>query len=328
MDERPFMEQLDQVIESVLAGVTPVQAGRPELESLAEIADVLRSLPSEGFKSRLKTELQRRMSMSAGAEVRAGFRAVSPFIIHERAPELVEFLKRTFDAEEVQRNTGQEAYGFYSEVRIGNSVLMLGGGSAAERGSLPGAFHVFVDDCDEAYRRALENGATTLMGAVGEPADRPYGERSAFVEDGFGNYWYIATRRIPARAAEGPGGALESVVPHLHPDGARKYIAFLTAAFGAEEIAVVEHAGRVMHAAVRIGDAVLEMGEPEDRSGIPTGGFFVRVDDVEKAYARALGAGATVVRPPDDIPYGYRSAIVKDPAGSLWWTARLIMGGP
>jgi hypothetical protein len=34
---------------------------------------------------------------------------------------------------------------------------------------------------------------------------------------------------------------------------------------------VVEHAGRVMHGAVRIGDAVLEMGEPEDRSGVPSG---------------------------------------------------------
>ena len=53
----------------------------------------------------------------------------------------------------------------------------------------------------------------------------------------------------------------------------------------------MEHAGRVMHASVRIGDAVLEMGEPESRKGIPAGGFFVRVDDVETAYAKALAAG-------------------------------------
>ena len=324
MGERPFMEQLDQVIDSVLAGVTPAQKLQPELDSLVEIADVLRHLPKEDFKRRLKTELQRSVSMSAGAEVRAGFRTVSPFIIHERAPELVEFLKRTFDAEELQRSTSEEAYGFYSEVKIGDSVLMMGGGSAAEWGNLAGAFHVYVDDCDAAYRRALEAGATTLMGAMGEPADRPYGERSAFVEDGFGNYWYIATRLTPSHASEGPGGDLGSVVPYLHPDGVRKHIAFLKAAFGAEEMAVMEHAGRVMHAAVRIGDAVLEMGEPENRSGIPSGGFFVRVDDVETAYARALDAGAAMVRPPDDIPYGYRSAIVKDPAGFMWWTARLM----
>ena len=194
---------------------------------------------------------------------------------------------------------------------------MIGGGTAARRGNLPAALHVYVDDCDAAYRRALEAGAVTLMGAMGEPADRPYGERSAFVEDAFGNYWYIATRL----AAAGPGRS-GTVLAHVHPAGARKYIDFLKRAFGAEEMAVVEHAGRVMHAAVRVGDAVLEMGEPADRTGIPSNGFFLFVDDVEAAYARALAAGATAIRPPDDIPYGLRSAIVKDPEGYLWWPAR------
>jgi uncharacterized glyoxalase superfamily protein PhnB len=199
---------------------------------------------------------------------------------------------------------------------------MIGGGSAAEHGNLPGAFHIFVDDCDAAWRRAIAAGATTLMGAMGEPADRPYGERSAFIEDAFGNYWYIATRLTSG--GEDPARDAGSVMPYLHPSGARKYIAFLKAAFGAEELAVVEHGGRVMHASVRIGDAVLEMGEPESREGIPAGGLFLRVDDVEAAYEKALAAGAIAVRPPDDIPYGYRSAIVQDPAGFLWWTARMV----
>jgi len=326
MAEHPLWEQLDQLIESGFSGAAPANV-QPGLQALAEVADVLRHLPSQDFKKRLKTELQGRISMSTSAatEIRAAFRTVSPFIIHERAPDLVEFLKRTFDAEEVRRDTTEKAYGFYAEVKTGDSVLMIGGGSAAEHGNLPGAFHVFVDDCDAAYRRALEAGATTLMGAMGEPADRPYGERSAFVEDAFGNYWYIATRLSPGRETDDAATDSESVMPYLHPEGARKYIAFLKAAFGAEELAVIEHAGRVVHATVRIGDAVLEMGEPESREGmIPAGGFFVRVDDVETAYAKALAAGGTVVRPPQDIPYGYRSAIVKDPAGFLWWTAKLL----
>jgi PhnB protein len=330
--ERLLADELNQIIESVIAGAAPGVPGVPgvneelpaELRSAAEVAGMLRHLPSEDFRRQLKTELQRSIAMNAGSQVRAAglFHAVSPVIIHERAPELVDFLKSTFDAEEVQRKTGEEVYGFYSEVRVGRSVLMIGGGSAAQHGNLPGAFHVFVDDCDAVYRRALHAGATTLMGAMGEPADRPYGERSAFVEDGFGNYWYIATRLIPVGASEEPAADPGSLMPYLHPAGARKYIAFLRAAFGAEEMAVMEHAGRVMHAAVRIGDAVLEMGEPENRAGIPGGGFFLRVDDVEAASERAVAAGATMVRPPADIPYGYRSAIVKDPEGFLWWTAR------
>ena len=128
----------------------------------------------------------------------------------------------------------------------------------------------------------------------------------------------------PRRPRKGPLQGLGTVLPYVHPEGARKYIDFLKRAFGAEEMAVIEGSGRVMHAAVRVGDAVLEIGEPADRTGIPSNGFFLFVADVEAAYARALAAGATAVRPPEDIPYGLRSAIVKDPGGYLWWPARWI----
>ncbi|HJT89215.1 MAG TPA: VOC family protein, partial [Bryobacteraceae bacterium] len=316
--------QLDQAIESMLAGSEPAAAGPGELAALMEIARALRDLPSEDFKNRLKAELQQKgaikMSTSTVAGVRAGFRAITPFLIHSNAPELVEFLKTTFHAEELKRNTSAEASGFYSEVRIGDSVIMIAGGAAASRGNLPSALHVYVDDCDAAYRRALGAGAVTLMGAIGEPADRPYGERSAFVQDAFGNYWYIATRLASAPRPEGLG----TVLPHVHPERARQYIDFLKRAFGADELTVVEQAGHVLHAAVRIGDAVLEMGEPADRTGIPFNGFFLFVEDVEAAYERALAAGAASVRAPADIPQGSRSAIVRDPEGYLWWPARAL----
>jgi uncharacterized glyoxalase superfamily protein PhnB len=326
MAEHALVEQLDQAIESMLAGADAVAGSEGELTALVEVASALRDLPSEDFKLRLKTELQRRGTMTtststlAGTDVPAGFRTITPFLIHENAPALVEFLKATFGAVELKRDTGIEAYGFYSQVRIGDSMIMIGGGTAAERGNLSSAFHVFVGDCDAVYRRALDAGAITLMGAVGEPADRPYGERSAFVQDAFGNYWYIATPLASAPAAEHFG----TVVPHVHPERARKYIEFLKRAFGAEELNVVEHGGRVMHAAARIGDAVLEMGEAAERTGLPTNGFFLMVDDVESAYARALAEGATAYRPPEDIPYGFRSALVKDPEGYLWWPARWV----
>ena len=322
MAEHELLEQLDQAIESLLAGTGAAVSSGTEVTPLTEITRGLRDLPSEDFKNRLNTELQRRAtmttSMAGAAGVRAGFRAITPFLIHSNAPDLVEFVKTTFRAEELKRNMGDE--GFYSEVLIGDSVIMIGGGAAARRGNLPSALHVYVDDCDAAYRRALEAGGVTLMGTIGEPADRPYGERSAFVQDSFGNYWYIATRLGSTPNAEGLG----TVLPYAHPGRARAYIDFLKRAFGAQEMAVYEQAGRVMHAAVRIGDALLELGEPEDRTGIPSNGFFLFVEDVDAAYKQALRAGATAIRPPDDIPYGSRSAIVRDPEGYLWWPARWI----
>ena len=88
---------------------------------------------------------------------------------------------------------------------------------------------------------------------------------------------------------------------------------------------LIEHAGHVMDAKVRVGDAVVEMGEPGDRTGIPVNGFMLFVDDVDAAaYQRALGAGATAIRPPDNMPPEMRSAIVRDPEGYLWWPAKWI----
>jgi len=315
-----LFDRLDRAIDSLLAGESPQSGGDPALEALAPIANQLRDLPAESFKSELKAELLRRAAMTRSTSTPAGFRTITPFIIHAQAPELVEFLESTFGAEELKRNTAAEAYGFYSELRIGDAILMIGGGTAARYGNLPSALHVYVDDCDAAYRRALDAGAVTLMGERGLPADRPYGERSAFVQDTFGNYWYIATRLAAAPVPETAG----SVLPYLHPKAARPYLDFLKRAFDAKEQGIYEDSGRVMHAAVRLGDAVLELGEPEDRTGIPANGLFLFVDDVDAAYSRALAAGATSVRPPGDVPYGMRSAIVRDPEGYLWWPARRV----
>src|ERR1700691_962038 len=141
MRDSTLVEQLDRAIDAVLAGTWSAAGGDTVLATLAETASRLRDAPAESFKARLKTELQRRAVMTASAPtvaaVSAGFRTITPFLIHEKAPELVDFMKSAFGAEELKRNTAGEAYGFYSEVRIGDSVIMIGGGTAARRGNLP-----------------------------------------------------------------------------------------------------------------------------------------------------------------------------------------------
>jgi uncharacterized glyoxalase superfamily protein PhnB len=202
----------------------------------------------------------------------------------------------------------------HRELRI-DSMLMVG--ESAEEGIVPirpAAYHLYVEDVDGTYQRALAAGATSL----GEPADRPYGERSGFVRDAMGNDWYIGR---PLSGPAVPAG-LRTVTPYLHPQGAPAYIEFLKQAFGAiEDARHFSPEGRIMHAQLRIGNAVLELGEPDPAAPRPTT-FYLYVDDADALYHRAVAAGATSLTPPTDQWYGDRVASVKDSTGTLWYIAR------
>ena len=254
------------------------------------------------------------MPPTAAVPIREGFRTVTPYITVPEGAKLIEFMKHTFGAEELLRSPSPA--GFHAEVRIGDSMLMIGSGESVRGRERIGAFHVYVPDCDSAYRRAMEAGATS----IGEPADRPYGERSGFVKDPAGNHWYIATRFASNVAPEGLG----TVVPFLTLPTARAFIDFLKRAFAAEEMAVFEESGRVVHAAVRIGNAVLEMGEARDEAPSLPSRFFLYVEDCDAWYRRAVAAGATSVEEPADQPYGHRTANVVDPFGYQWIPASLL----
>ena len=62
MPDHPLVEQLDQAIDSMLAGASRAEGGDPELAALVQVATALRDLPGEEFKTRLKTELEKESS--------------------------------------------------------------------------------------------------------------------------------------------------------------------------------------------------------------------------------------------------------------------------
>ena len=200
-------------------------------------------------------------------------------------------------------------------MRIGNSMIMIGeGGPEGAVPFTPAEFHVYVEDVDTAFQRALAAGATSL----GEPADRPYGERAGFVRDAFGNHWFIATQLGGSSVPEG----LRTVTPFLHVEAAAEYIGFLKRAFGAvQEGRYAASEGRVMYALLRIGDAVIELGEAEGPAASMPGGFYLYVGDADAMYDRALAAGAKSLSPPTDQPYGDRVAAVEDSIGNHWFLA-------
>jgi PhnB protein len=252
----------------------------------------------------------------AETPIPAGFRTVTPYLVAQDGVALIDFVKETFGAAELHRSIGS-AGGIHAEVRIGDSVLMIGGGGPglAWRGdALPAALHVYVPDTDAVYRRALEAGATSIQA----PADQNYGERSASVKDAASNHWYIATSRSGSYIPEG----LNNVNVYLHPLRAEPMIRFLQRAFGARELArYATPDGVVRHAQIRIGDSVVEMGEAHGPYQPMSSMFYLYVPNCDLVYRNALASGATSASEPQDQPYGDRNAGVNDPFGNQWYIA-------
>ena len=122
----------------------------------------------------------------------------------------------------------------------------------------------------------------------------------------------------------------QTVKAHMTVHDAKAAIAFYVKAFGAMELfRLVEPAGRVGHAEIRIGDSVLMMNDEYPDFGAQSPGaiggspvaFHIAVPDADKAVERAVAAGATLVRPVQDQFYGDRSGMVACPFGYRWFLA-------
>ena len=112
-------------------------------------------------------------------------------------------------------------------------------------------------------------------------------------------------------------------------DGASDAIEFYGGVLGAAERLRFEHGGKVGHAELEIGDSLLmvsdeypEMGVvgPRTLGGTPVN-MTVYVEDCDAAFAAALAAGATELRPVEQQFYGDRSGQFEDPWGHRWSVA-------
>ena len=292
-------EVLDVAIQAILDGATEVAIPR-DLEALVAIAADLRDLPDPEFKRRLGG----RMNATA-----IDVKEVIPYLVVEDADTLIDFAKNVFGAEEVMRTKGG-AGGTHCELHIGDSKVYMGGNMKLPHGPNLATLHVFVPDVDAAFHRALEAGATALGGGL---VDQEYGSREGSVRDPFGNEWYIATERGEHYRPKNT----KDVMPYFHPHGAPQMVAFLENALGAEVLEKYEHEGAIVHAKIRVGASIVEMGEAHGEwQPIPMM-LVAAVDNLDEAFDRAEAAGAKVLERPSKQPYGRRGA-VEDPFGNQW----------
>jgi uncharacterized glyoxalase superfamily protein PhnB len=326
MAKRSLADQLDQAVEEILTRPDSAPAtADSRLAALTGIAGDLRDLPRDDFKARLKSELERKASMAtpAATPLREGFRSITPYLIVEGASRLIDFLKQAFDAEEKFRFPKPDGSIMHALVRIGDSVVELADAND-QYPPRPTSLHLYVPDADAVYHRAIAAGGNSTE----EPVDQPYGDREAGIKDPGGNNWYIATHKAAGPDRFTPAG-LHAVTIFLHPKGAPQWIDFLKRAFNAEEIARHEAPkGTIVHAQVRIGDSMIEMGEAHGPYQPQPTGIHLYVPDTDAAYRQALAAGATSITEPNDAPYGDRTAGVKDPQGNSWFIATYIKDVP
>ena len=111
-----------------------------------------------------------------------------------------------------------------------------------------------------------------------------------------------------------------TITPWLISRDTPRLIDYVTSAFGAVELGRVTAAdGRVEHAEVRIGDAVVMMFDAAP-DWPPTPGFLrLYVEDADETHRRAVAAGGTSVTEVTHMFFGDRVGRVRDPLGNLWW---------
>jgi len=239
---------------------------------------------------------------------------VRPYLVVDGAQQFIDFVEQAFGATRVvsvARPEDSEKL-MHAEVLIGGSTIEVADsfGDVAPR---PHELHLYVDDADATYERAVAAGARTLHA----PTDQPYGDREAGVADPFGNYWYIATHGAEVR----PDG-FGAVTPFFHSANAPALIDFVKNVFEAREESRHVEGGRVMHAVLFIGGSPIEIASAHDQWQPMPAAMHVFVDDPDAAYARGIAAGGESLFEPADQPYGQRVGGVRDRQGNFWYAAK------
>lgn len=121
-----------------------------------------------------------------------GYPQVSPYLVVIDAEKTMAFLKEVFGATSLRRYDTPEGEVMHAELRIGESVVMIGE-AGGEWKPAPAFLHVYVPDVDDTYNRALKAGGQGVQEPQrrGDDPDR----RGGFRDPG-GNTWWVATQSI------------------------------------------------------------------------------------------------------------------------------------
>jgi PhnB protein len=163
-------------------------------------------------KSRKARPTPRAARKASAPEAVSRYHTITPLLTVKSAQQAIEFYKLAFGAEERMRMPGPDGSIMHAELVIGDSTLMLS--DAIQQPETRSTLHVYVDDCDSLYERAIAAGGRSKLA----PTDMFWGDRFGQLEDPFGNLWSIATHKEDVAPDEmARRAAQETVIPTPPP---------------------------------------------------------------------------------------------------------------
>ncbi|MFZ0285855.1 MAG: VOC family protein [Terriglobales bacterium] len=136
--------------------------------------------------------------MKTNQPIPRGFHTVTPSLIVRNATAAIEFYKKALGAEVLNRMATPDGKIGHAELKIGDSIIFLtdehpnmNSKSPETLGGTAGNLHLYVEDVDKAFQRAIDAGGKTTMPV----ADMFWGDRFGTFVDPFGHTWGIATRK-------------------------------------------------------------------------------------------------------------------------------------
>jgi PhnB protein len=140
-----------------------------------------------------------------------------------------------------------------------------------------------------------------------------------------------AARRKGRRKVNAVPKGYQSVIPYLAVRDGAAALDFYQEVFGARKLQEYRPGGRLAHAELKIGDAYLMLSEADPKQefnapkpGQVTDSTMIYLDDVDEVVERAVHAGARLVTPVVDMPFGDRSGTIVDPFDHRWMVSTHI----
>lgn len=258
-------------------------------------------------------------------------REVFPYLIVHDATAAIEFYRRVFGAEQgllvPDHENGRVGH---AELTLGPATIMLADEYPELGIRSPRAFggtglrmHLHVDEVDALAARAVAAGATV----VSEPKDYDHGERQCRIRDPFGHEWLLGQDLTGDRRTQPAPVNGQNVFPCVRYRDEASAMEWLERAFGLARHAVyTDDQGGILHAELRSGPGIVMIGAaPESEEDF---NIYVHVVDVDAHHARAVAAGAEIIRPPLDTGYGSREYGARDLDGHCWFFGTYLPAAP